>query len=318
MIYIMKKLFIATLAIAALASCNNDQVINFDKYPINFGDAFVDNSVRATDPSYGTGKPVDHFNVYGMMDGTNDVNIYAGALVTKNSHDYGEVWDIAAGTPVRYWVDGVTFNFAAVVDADGVATDANDMPTGLTWTAANQKDMLYDYVSYTTAPADGLVKFTFEHLLSKINFVAENTTTSADYTYTITNIAVTNAITKGVYNTADGLWTTTTTGSQAFGDITTFTDGLGESASEVLFVPGIQPELTVTYNISFKGTQFKTETKTFNNIVIKNADNTTTPLTLEANKAYNFKVSVGLDKEIKFTATANVGGWENEDNVTVQ
>ena len=313
----MKKIFIAVMAVATLASCAQEEIILNNKKAISFGDAYVDNAVRATDPSYGPSKQLDHFNVYGTMTGDVTVNIYDGLSVSKGDNDYGVAWNLPTGTTPRYWVDGTSYKFAAVVDADAIdTTDTGEetmygMPRTLTWIAGNQKDMLYNEVSYAADahPTDGLVKFTFDHLLSKAKFTVTNSSwEDASYTYKITNIKITNAITEGVYTVKNGEWAATSTDGQAFGDVETFTNGVGESAAEVLLVPGIQPVLSVTVELYFNGTKVKTETTTFDSITT----------VLEANKAYNFTLAVGLTKPISFTVSENLAVWVDGGNVNVQ
>ena len=77
----MKKFFIAIAAIATAAACSQNETIALDNgEAISFGNAFVENSVRAaTDPSYGT-VDLTQFNVYGTVTGTGNgtVNIFNG------------------------------------------------------------------------------------------------------------------------------------------------------------------------------------------------------------------------------------------------
>ena len=305
----MKKIFVAVMAMAAFAACSNEEQIAAPQgQEIAFGDAFVDNSVRATDPSYGPDNELEHFNVYGTMTGDATVNIYDGLLVSKGGNGYGVAWNLPTGTTPRYWVDGTSYKFAAVVDADAIdTTDTGEetmygMPRTLTWVAANQKDMLYNEVSYAADahPTDGLVEFTFDHLLSKAKFTVTNSSwENTAYTYKITNIKITNAITEGVYTIKNGKWTATSANGQAFSNVETLTNGAGESEAEVLLVPGIKPVLSVTVELYFNGTKVKTETTTFNSITT----------VLEANKAYKFALAVGLTTPISFTVHENLDGW---------
>ena len=79
----MKKFFFGILAIAALAACSNEEQIAAPKgEAIAFGNAFVDNSVRAIDPSYGATNKVDgvdvrnHITSFKVWGTANDVLIY--------------------------------------------------------------------------------------------------------------------------------------------------------------------------------------------------------------------------------------------------
>ena len=80
----MKKILFAVFALAALASCTNNEVIELNQQAIAFGDVFVDNATRA-DYSQ-AGKLVGSFKVYGTA---NDVLIYNGITnIWNNSNFY--------------------------------------------------------------------------------------------------------------------------------------------------------------------------------------------------------------------------------------
>ena len=201
MIYIMKKLFIATLAIAALASCNNDQVINFDKYPINFGDAFVDNATKAI---YEGETKVDAFKVWGTVTGNgNTVLIFDGADVTRTKSgsadkNYGDAWycDVT-----RYWTPECDYSFMAITDATSVTQANGAMPTAINYTATGDKDLLWGTQTATTmggVTPTNPVAFTMNHLLSKMYFEVVSGLESP-YTIKVTNIVVSNLQQKGIY-----------------------------------------------------------------------------------------------------------------------
>ena len=315
MLYIMKKLFIATLAIAALASCNNDQVINFDKFPINFGEAFVDNSVRV---DYSNANTLQGFNVYGTVAGTAGiVPLFDGdgATVTRGSAAYNVAWNCSES---EYWIPGASYSFAAVVDA--TPTIVNGLPTALTTIAdeastdnMNLKDMLYatQYVAGTSVTADynELVKFTFSHLLSKVKFTVKSNA-EGTYTHTVTNITVSN-YTEGTYTIDGGTWAhaTATDKNVAFASIegvcSTDTDGV--SNADMLLVPTTS-DFVVTFTVElYKGTtQLGTETK-----------NITVSQDLVKGNAYNFLINCVVGKEIQFSVT-NDPDWGDTTNVTVQ
>ena len=60
----MKKIFIAVLAVAALASCSKEQTVNVDKGAVIGFDTFVENSTRANDLK----KDNFDFGVYGLVE----------------------------------------------------------------------------------------------------------------------------------------------------------------------------------------------------------------------------------------------------------
>ena len=122
----MKKLFISMLAVAALASCSQEDVIVADKGDLIGFNSFVENSTRAaaaTDPSYSTsgvegdGVALTKFNVYGAVNG---VNIFNGNEVTKGTAGYGSAWTCGAK---QYWINGADYEFVAVVDGNKTVTN---------------------------------------------------------------------------------------------------------------------------------------------------------------------------------------------------
>lgn len=305
----MKKLFLAIALLVSVVSCTKDNVINQDKELIGFGGPFISNSVKsAEDPSYvttddNTKNNLTSFNVYGAVEG---VNIFNGNLVSKGSSAYGSAWSCAGTT--QYWVAGANYIFDAVVDATTVNTDINTgLPVSLSYTASTQKDMLHNRVTTTGKPTtnNGLVAFSFTHLLSKVKFTVENTTasTATNYQYTISDIVITNTYATGDYAVPAGTWSNTTSGTQSVNAITVASAKSQESDKEVLLIPGANVGVSFKVNIQIKsGDEWKTLSTTpvtKSNVV-----------TLAANTAYNFQISVGLDDEIKFTAKP-LPDWTN-------
>lgn len=303
----MKKILISMLAVAALVSCSKEESIRVDQgEAIAFGNAFVDNSTRAEDKTYGE-VDLTAFNVYGTVTGTNGtVNIFNGDAVTGSVGP--NVWTCANK---QYWIEGATYDFAAVVDAT-VAQDANKMPTTLTTIAdatMNFKDMLYadrlDIVGQKTG--NGPVNFTFEHLLAKAFFTVTSNT-EGGYYYTVTDITVGN-YESGVYTIANETWAPGAAKNVAFGDIeeVTAADNAKTNATQMLLVP-----TTDTFNVTFTadlykdGTKLGTETK---NIAVEND--------LVKGNVYNFTIALSVGELIQFTVT-NDPTWTDGGDITVQ
>ena len=315
----MKKIFFGILAMAAFAACSNEEQIAAPKgEAITFG-AFVDNSVRATtaaDPSYTAGS-LDHFDVYGAVNG---VNIFDGDEVT-GSVGSNAAWTFTdSTTPTQYWISGANYTFDAVVDAEAVECDAAGLPKYLVYTADGETDMLYDRVTTTGKPVenDGLVSFAFTHLLSKVKFTVENTTAEEadNYRYVIEDIKITNAYASGNYAVVDQTIDETTVyantwfnlvgnGTHTIDALTVASATTEVGAKEVLLIPGASVGVSFTVDIQMhNGSQWVS-------IPMDNSEKTIDDVvTLEANKAYNFKVTLGLGDPIQFTATA-LDVWEN-------
>ena len=320
----MKKLFISMLAVAALASCSQEDVIVADKGDLIGFNSFVENSTRAaaaTDPSY-KAATLDHFNVYGAVGG---VNIYAGNLVTRGDEaDLGDAWSMAADAPTQYWIAGASYKFAAVVDATSVTTDTTTgtgLPTVLSYTTANQTDMLYDYVETVGQPANesGLVEFQFTHLLSKVKFSVTNTTDddATNYRIVVTEAKLLNVYPSGTYavNGDTGTWTPDTASDYVLENNYEVNSGATQyNSNEVLLIPGsavgvyVAADIEATADGGKNWTRVSDVEKTFTNVLGVTGE---TPNVLVANNAYHFAVSLGIGTEIQFTATT-LPDW-NED-----
>ena len=319
----MKKLFISMLAVAALASCSQEDVIVADKGDLIGFNSFVENSTRAdkaTDPSY-KAATLDHFNVYGAVGG---VNIYAGNRVTRGDEaDLGDAWSMAADAPTQYWIADAQYKFAAVVDATSVTTDTTTgtgLPTVLSYTTSTQKDMLYDYVETKGQPANesGLVEFQFTHLLSKVKFSVTNTTqsTATNYRIVVTEAKLTNVYPSGTYavNGDAGTWTPAAADVYELEDLTVNSATTQYNSTEVLLIPGsavgvyVKAEIQATANGGKNWTKVSEVEKPFTNVLGVTGS---TPNVLVANNAYHFAVSLGIGTEIQFTATT-LPDW-NED-----
>lgn len=303
----MKKILISMLAVAALVSCSKEESIRVDQgEAIAFGNAFVDNATRAEDKTYGV-VDLEAFNVYGTVTGTaGTVNIFNGDAVTGSVG--ANVW--TCGNK-QYWIEGATYDFAAVVDAT-VAQDANKMPTTLTTVTdatMNFKDMLYadrlDIVGKKTG--NGPVNFTFEHLLAKAFFTVTSNT-EGGYYYTVTDITVGN-YESGVYTIANETWAPGAAKNVAFGDIeeVTAADNAKTNATQMLLVP-----TTDTFNVTFTadlykdGTKLGTENKT---IAVEND--------LVKGNVYNFTIALSVGELIQFTVT-NDPTWTDGGDINVQ
>lgn len=327
----MKKIFFAVVAVVAMASCSKEYTVDYNKQAIAFGDVFVDNATRA---DYSDGQALTKFNVYGIVKGTaGTVNIFAGIPVTgtvgSNIVDGVEthVWSYDEQY-AQYWIPDADYDFAAVVDADGVGTSTDDdtigMPTTLTSTAdANgvRKDLLYAEGLVEDATANqGPVNFTFNHLLSKVHFTVKSNA-QGGYYHTVTGISVSN-FKSGTFTLDNVITPATIDGGTwaASGDEdnklavpfakianVTSTNTNGISNADMLLVPTTDA-FNVTFTVDlYKGTtKLGTETKT---ISVTND--------LVKGHAYNFTIACSVGNPIKFSVTDDPT-WTDGGNVTVQ
>ena len=193
----MKKIFIAVLAVAALASCSKEQTVNVDKgEAISFENAFVENATRATDL---TTANLQDFGVYGTVaKGGNTALIFENTKVYKSGDEF--IYD----TP-QYWIAAADYTFTAIAPKTNAKWSYAPETTTLSFdneAAAAEQDVLFAYAAKTTENelnADNTqpVAFTFKHILSKIAFKFENTFADGNTTLSIYNVKINNTAKNG-------------------------------------------------------------------------------------------------------------------------
>ena len=304
----MKKIFCAVLALAAMASCSKEYIVAEDKQAIGFGEAFVDNGTRA---DYSTTEKISEFNVYGTLKGYNDniVQIFNGALVKRptslasGGYDSDVAWTC---TETQYWVPSASYKFAAIVD--GVATATTGLPVTIPFTVADGEgnlDLLYAEATATTTPdgtpSVGLVAFTFNHLLAKLQFNMVNKL-SEGYSIKVTSLTVENVMEDGLYTIAQSKWETTTTDKTTltFGESDTFGLNRNSYMEEARQILPVEQTLAVTvvydiyYNDGNGGGDQKISTATKTGEIAE---------TFAMNTVYDITAEIS-GNEIKFTVEA--------------
>ena len=258
----MKKILLSVFAVAALASCIQNETIN-PLTPIGFGDAYVNNSTKAI---YEGTNLVNSFQVWGTYKGisaTTWAELYNGSLVTRDSKAYGVAWNC---NDKRYWADDCNYKFYAVVDATSVTAE-NGVVKSINFTANGSNDLLYGYKEENTQDAiPTLVAFEMNHLLSKISFkFTAHANLLAGYTYKVNSVTVADAFATGVYTVADngtdGSWTSAT------GDMADLTlsvpadaiaaNGVVAAEGAYVIIPGAAPlKITIEAQLLFNGNNY--------------------------------------------------------------
>ena len=166
-------MFIVVLAVAALASCSNEDTVNVDNGAlIGFGKVFVENSTRANDLTKGN----FDFGVYGLVEkGGNNALIFDNQTVAANG----------TYSPAQYWIAAAQYYFTAIAPKTNAqwSYKTETAHTG-TITFDNEKadanqDLLFAYVKPAATPAQinvqpDAVGFTFNHMLSRVRFTFTN------------------------------------------------------------------------------------------------------------------------------------------------
>lgn len=271
----MKKILLTLAAVAALASCSNEDVLDYSRTEIAFGSAFIENSTRALGDDYSGSKALRQFTLYGTVTGNAaTVNLYNAATVTGTVG--ATTWNCSQ---TQYWVPNASYKFAAVVDGTVKTDDANGMPLTLGYTVANGGgDLLYAEANATTNASatpsgsvntSGVVEFTMNHLLSKVYFHITNRAGSDAYSYQVTGITVNNALKEGTYTIPQGSTPEKWEGTGdldglSFGTTGEIANGKDADATEdQLIIPAAQTlEVVISYDILFKGTKISETTAT--------------------------------------------------------
>lgn len=175
-----KSLLMMGVAIAALSSCTQNEVLNIaDSSAIKFGNTFVGKPTKAiTSPELTTANITDIY-VFAQK---NEGNVFDEN--PKHVYRVGDTNEWSYDNLVK-WEASKTYNFIAYAgkDLSTSVTDATDHKSlkfenitvdGL---AENQFDLLYsDLKEITTNAADGnsMIQFTFDHLLSMVKFTLKS------------------------------------------------------------------------------------------------------------------------------------------------
>lgn len=323
----MKKLFLMLAAAAAVASCSKDYTIVADQgEAIEFG-SFVENSTRATDPSFGGAvgqAALTQFKLWGAVNDSSDtpVAIYAndtveGTVGTEIVNDKEtHVWNCT--TKTQYWIKDAKYNFAALVNAGAVTLGTDLLPATVEFTANGSTDLLYARSANNIvgqASNNAPVNFNFAHLLSKVYIGVTNNSADADgYSFLVKNIKINAPKTAGKYYIQDveensetiaaGTWKATA-GDYTFANISV-TGATAECDAEQLLIPGAAVVSFVVDIIYDNGTPATNDDAT---ITTKSYSHN---VTLQAGNAYRFNIITSVGELIQFSVTQQPT-WTNID-----
>lgn len=281
----MKKTLFAALALAFVASCSNEEVVEMaQKEAISFENAFVNNSTRSVnDPSYKNDKLFSDFAVNGFVNQTvlfDDLRVYTEATAPTTTT---ATWKY---DNVQYWIPGASYSFCALApNTDGgwknltatvgtiLSEGTKTITTSFDFTNNGTTDLLYDEAACVEGKASGnsAVPFTFRHLLSKVKFSFENKYNATNSAIKVTGIKITNAheTAKAELTSTTTTWTeleTTPSLSLDFGDATddeatSVNEGTApekgyasgstyESKNEMLLIPSAEYEYKVEFTVA--------------------------------------------------------------------
>lgn len=200
-----KSFFVLGVAVAALASCTNEEVVDMPQSrAIQFG-TFVNHSTRSS-VTETTEQNLQKFFVFGNYDDSwtsvyTNVQVDGGTVGAE-----GTVWN---PTQTAYWINGKKYRFGAYSDGgnqnNNVSFDANAQKLTFTnYSADNTKDLIVAIPKEVTAKEseNAPVNLSFYHMLSQVKFTFENRD-SHNYKMKISDIKVNAVKTTNVTATYD-------------------------------------------------------------------------------------------------------------------
>lgn len=312
-----KSLFLLGVAVAALTSCTNNEVMEVaENRAIGFS-SFVGNTTKAATEFTGSATSADIYVIgyYGENGGELNQPVFKNEL----------------GSTLYYWNEGKDYIFGAYADGksgkfDGVAFDAAKSVLTFTDYTPSTKDLVAavsDKVKDVTAASQGAVSLSFKHMLAQVGFTF-NTQVGQEYTLAISNIQIEKAIktATGTYTkSGDAIaWDGSATGegeaSYTYAAIADLANGTTNSNSEYnLVIPQPVSGIKVTFTASISGVGIDPAKTRDIEVVLP----TTSVSTWTAGYKYNYTTTINAEditdelKPIKFTVT-EIPTWEEGGN----
>ena len=325
-----KHLFLLGLAVTAMTSCTNDEVLEQAQSvqeTIGF-ESFINKTTRATVATDVTIGTLKEFYVFGYY-GTN-TEVFDNALVKQES----SVWKVQER---KLWTNN-NYTFAAY--ANGVGTGAIENPEGDILSSANFASGTLNIPSYSLADKDLIAAFatqdntggnnqskvelTFRHLLSKVAFKFQYTDAgNEDLQMTVSNVTLTVPTTA----TCTATSSVTTWSSHTTGTLTTYTNiegvtKLGLDAPAAPATPAsyyVLPneatmgnETVLSFDVTYTDkTQSDAVVKTdHHDLELNTAKLDGNPFLWGANTAYTYTVQLPFEPiYIDFTVNDEIPDW---------
>lgn len=326
-----KSIYLLGMAVAALSSCSQSDVVEMpENRAIEFS-SFVNNNTRAGEV---TKANFSKFAVYGSYNNTTWVPVYQNITVNGSANANWKPEKLA------YWEPSKSYAFAAysngndVLANDNVTFDPATVKLEFTNYEAGANDLVAATNDDITTKADvtnqTAVQLGFNHMLSKVKFTFK-TEASDNYKMTVNSLTITQAITTGNGSYEDGTvgaWTGDADGTYTY-TVTDLTDfaATGEHSTIMYLIPQNNATLSATISVTATDGGTLNATKTFT-VPVKytpaseSAAGTANEWT--AGYAYNYIATINPDdvsdttKEITFSTSvedwipANDQNWNNK------
>lgn len=213
-----KSIYLLGMAVAALSSCSQSDVVEMPENTAIKFNSFVNNNTRTATPVETTVSKFFVFGEYGDAD-----------------NNYGtKIFNNEPSTAIHYWEATKSYAFGAYADGEGgelddeaVSFEANTQTLTFTNYAPQKdgKDLIAAVAKHQTdgdVTNETAVSLPFEHMLSRVKFTFKTTDADA-YTIKISNLRIEGAVSKatGTYKGTDKIdWSITSeSAGYAYNDI---------------------------------------------------------------------------------------------------
>lgn len=331
----MKKMFwMLGVAVAALTSCTNDEVVEVNQSNLIKFESFVNKGTRAvTEETETTTARLSQFYVFGGY-GANYTNVFDNVAFVKDGST--TEWKPSDTKNEAEWTAN-TYYFAAYANKN--SSDQFTATTNVSFDANGLKFINYvvsdneDLVAALSGEVDNTdlgnkaVALTFKHMLSQVKFTFKNT--DASHTMSVSNISVSNVNNKGTGTLTDSgiSWTDLSVDNNY---ALSYAGTTEKVAAKGYYDPDYQmvipqnlntssKEIKITFTITFyDNNDAVVSTETFSNVSLV-YDNDKTEgednknfTAWEPGYKYNYTANFPADpKTIRFTVT-KVEDWENQ------
>lgn len=297
-----KSLFVLGVAVAALASCTQSEVLDIaESNVIKFDNAFVGNTTKATVEQINT-DGIEHFYVMGTKGGSSFFN-------NEKVYKKNDLWGY---DDLKKWEAG-TYAFAAYSNG-GTTTQDGKIDSGVTFSSTDglqisytvdnddKRDLIMAYSTTDINATNAPIEFTFKHALAMIKFTLKSNL--GDNEVSISNFVVKSINNQGTATIKDDgvvAWTNQT-GTENFGsvDFTTTQATAGES-DELVVVPQSGNSLSVEFTAKVTADQGE---------ITKNLKATITTYDWQPGYRYNYTATItGTDMEVIEFSAPTVTEW---------
>lgn len=324
-----KSIYLLGMAVAALSSCSQSDVVEMpESRAIGFS-SFVNNNVRDVQEE-ASGTLSGAFYVFTRYGGNNENNF------TSTAHNN------EPSTAIHYWTASQDYRFGAYKNGTTKLANAEFTPAASAsvlkfpgYTPDDQNDLIAAFGEATTSAdvtGQGKVGLDFKHLLSQVKFTF-TTDATAVYNLTISEVKITNAISKSTCTYTAGtptiVWDGTgVEGVESNGYIyEDFTSGKAisienpASQSKLVIPQSGTDAIKVTFKAKVDGAGITmAEAKDFEGyLAYEDGDDTWNP-----GFRYNYSVKINVKDIVDSTSglviiefTPTVDPWEDEQNTNV-